>query len=234
MNQLKLKMLTKMGQIFNQIALYSLHKRQLEKRELAQTIERFTNLKENRGYSSHIMSKGKLYQGSLKDEYKTEHESGTYKKYNWGLDLLKYKQLLSASSIFELGCGSALLREWCSSRNKKYRGLDLINPRNLKEVITGAIDNLDKIHLRDTDLVISSDFLEHLTLVEIRELLPKISGIMNIHCVALYDDNFSHKSVFEGYEWALIFSDYFSKVEILDIRFRGIPFNKKAIYIAAQ
>ena len=229
------KVFKKAFQILNHCALHNLHKVQLERKELNQARERYENLRKNSNdYAPFLVSKGKVYSDSLIDRYRAEHENGAYKKYNWGIELKKYSQLIEAKNIFELGCGSARLREWCTSNDKNYRGIDLINPRKLKEVFTESIDNLNKDHLIDSEIIISSDFLEHLTIQELNNLLPKVNITKNLHCIALYDDNFSHKSVLEAYEWALLFSQYFKNVEILDLKYRGVPFNKKAVYISAS
>jgi hypothetical protein len=168
--------------------------------------------------------------------YGKMHQQGGYLDNNWGFDLLRLNIIDEYASVFELGAGNGRLIDYINkSTEVRARGVDLINPSKNQNIFTKSVFELTDIDLGNTGLVISSDFLEHLSLSNLSNLFNEdyLQSKDQLHTIALYDDGVSHETILYPSEWILFFSNFYNNVKIIDIKYRRSRFNKKAITIFA-
>lgn len=169
--------------------------------------------------------------------YRSLHDGQGYSKNNWAFDLAREPEVVDGKSFFEFGAGNGAFLEFLRSKGKVVGGVDLINPRNLKEIITGDFKlAFDSDLWRNADVCYSADFLEHLELRELERLFNAwaVPGKLHIHLIACYDDNISHETVMPPHLWALLLSRYFKQVEIRSAYYRRYPGKKEAAVLVFQ
>lgn len=161
--------------------------------------------------------------------YSNLHKQYGYSTNNWAFDLLNEPEILNAQRYFEFGAGNGAFMEFLRAKGKNVAGVDLINPRALSEIIKGDYeDAFSSPNLLNAEIIYSADFLEHLDFSQLEDFLSRCTSFkkQHLHVIACYDDNISHKTVMSPYAWGILFSRFFSNVEIRRVYHRRYPGKK--------
>jgi len=215
--------------------VFKLYKKYLDSNLLSKEILRFKVLLEKQpDFESFISYNSHKYLNNF-NLYKKLHMHRSYKQNNWGFSLLESINKINPKKIFELASGNGKFLDFLNEKSFICDGVDLINPTGNPKIIKANIENINIEILKKYDLVISADFLEHLNLKQIKNLLLKLSGAnnKNLHIIACYDDNNSHNLVLNPSEWAYIFSKYFKKVQINKVGVRKNNLDRLYVEIIA-
>ncbi len=171
------------------------------------------------------------------ETYRTLHNQYGYVQNNWAFGLRREPEIISGRSFFEFGAGNGAFVEFLQKQGRTAGGVDLINPRNLPNIVKGDFkDAFQSSQWNAAEIVYSADFLEHLEFVELEMLLSewKTSAKKHVHLIACYDDAISHKTVMEPHAWALLFARYFTSVEIRHVGHRRYPLKKLATILVCH
>lgn len=120
-----------------------------------------------------------------------------------------------ANSIVELGCGNGRFLEIAAEIWSSVTGVDWARSVYLERLLSTTSNirfiqaDISTLVLADQyDLLISADFLEHLS----PEVLDRViaeslrAGRVNFHKIACYDDGHSHLSILPPEEWLARFN----------------------------
>lgn len=151
------------------------------------------------------------YDTARPEYYQRLHdENAAFQRNNWLVEELPRLQEMGGGSILEVGCGNGLFLATAAPYWKEIVGLDWARSPVITDVLKSA-SNVSFVQADVTtwkpnrvfDLVVSADFLEHLSPDLLPVVLPRIAqfGRRNFHKIACYDDGHSHLSVLPPDVW---------------------------------
>lgn len=153
--------------------------------------------------------------------YQVLHDTNTaFQNNNWLLEELDAINSLGSESLVELACGNGLFLAEAASHWKVVSGVDWARSPNITKVLDSHSNvRFFQADIREWtpdqtyDLVVSADFLEHLNLKDVKELIPRLDslGKINYHKIACYDDGHSHLSILAADVWLNLFRDLTGK-----------------------
>ncbi|MCC6163986.1 MAG: class I SAM-dependent methyltransferase [Acidobacteria bacterium] len=173
--------------------------------------------------------------------YQHIHEQNeAYQTNNWLLDELERIDAFGATTVLELACGNGRFLDRAAARFTHVYGCDwavspLVAPvlaahANVTFFRTDLYRESPPCH---ADLVVSADFLEHISPDAIDEVLRRIDtlGPSAFHKIACYDDGHSHLTILSPDEWLVrlhaIDADY--RLERVEDR-HGDPTRQIAVF----
>src|SRR5262245_8594186 len=151
-----------------------------------------------------------------REHYERLHESPKYRTNNWLLDELPRLAAAGGTSILEVGCGNGLFLEQATRHWTVVVGVDWVRSAVLDEILARnpAVvflqqDVAEFTVERPFDLVVSADFLEHVSPAALPDVIRRLHacGHRSFHKIACYDDGHSHLSLFKPKKWLRLFQD---------------------------
>jgi SAM-dependent methyltransferase len=149
--------------------------------------------------------------------YERLHQSSLkYQTNNWLLDDLPRLVAAGGTSILEVGCGNGLFLDEATRHWTEVVGVDWVRSAVLDEILTRnpAVrflqqDVAEFAVERPFDLVVSADFLEHISPSALPEVIRRLHacGRRSYHKIACYDDGHSHLSLFKPRTWLRLFEN---------------------------
>jgi SAM-dependent methyltransferase len=169
---------------------------------------------------------------SLKDAsyYQNLHEQDLgYQTNNWLLEELEIILSFKSDSILELACGNGKFLELAAPFFKEVYGCDWAISPNIKGILEKypnvnffQVDLYLDLPFCTADLVVSADFLEHLTPKLLPMVLQRLDSFITkaYHKIACYDDGHSHLSILPPKKWLKLFQSINPKycLERVDLR----------------
>jgi SAM-dependent methyltransferase len=147
--------------------------------------------------------------------YERLHDSSLkYRTNNWLLDELPRLIAAGGTSILEVGCGNGRFLDQAARHWAEVVGVDWVRSAVLDEILGRnpgvrflEQDVADLEVERPFDLVVSADFLEHISPAAVPDVLRRLHacGRRSYHKIACYDDGHSHLSVFKPAKWLRLF-----------------------------
>lgn len=147
--------------------------------------------------------------------YQTIHEQHpAYQTNNWLIDEIDRIAAFGAGTILELACGNGRFLELAARRFRRVYACDWAVAPGLAPVLA-ARPNVEFFQTDlyvatppcRPDLVVSADFLEHLTPESLDDVIRRVDALAPkaFHKIACYDDGHSHLSVLPPRAWLDLF-----------------------------